>query len=233
MQRELASIGVRGPISLGQVGWNFVKTVWDPTRSDIAHGITGLAKGALGAMSPARLRAFEERNAAVTALYREGYDPPLDTERLARLPGGTLGREYARFIQAHGLDPLATLLAIGTPTNAFHYNLRRAYKLHDILHVVLGCDPSVLGEVRIVSWSIGQALHAGGPAMRAPAMALSVLLLHLAIRRPDEVAELVQLSHPWLERGASSPNHVAFRFEDHFESKVEDVRALFEASAAA
>jgi len=68
------------------------------------------------------------------------------------------------------LLPLKTLLAMREPTNLLEYLTRRAYKLHDFMHVVLGADASVLGEVRIVSYTIGQTRDLGA---RAPAMALA------------------------------------------------------------
>ena len=80
----------------------------------------------------------------------------------------------------NGIEPLGDQVELGPPRNLPAYALRRAYKLHDVLHVALGCDASVLGEVRIVSYSVGQA-RAG--TVRAAALALVVLLLHLVLRR--------------------------------------------------
>jgi len=230
MQRELAGIGITGPRALVGVGWNFVKTVWEPTQSDIAGGITALARGALAGAPTGFTERFARANPEVAALYAEGYDPPLPVEELAGYPAGSLGRAYAEFILSNGIDPLGPLLAIGAPTHPFHYAMRRAYKLHDLLHVVLGCDTSDLGEVRIVSWSIGQTKHMGVSTVRAPAMALSVLLLHLTLREPEKVAEAVELSGAWLDKGRRASDHLRFRFEDHLSASLDEVRALYAAA---
>lgn len=233
MLAELAAIGVESPLAVVTVGWNFAKTVWEPTRSDIGGGITSLARGAIRATPKERVARFAARHPEVARLFEERYDPLLDPADLARLPAGTLGHEYARFIHSNGIDPLQTQLGLGEATHPLHYSVKRAYKLHDLMHVLLGCDASVFGEVRIVSWSIGQATRAGGAEMRAPDLALSVLLLHLTLRFPDRVPEAIRLSAEWLERGARHPDHVTFRFEDWLDEPVASVLARFEATGRA
>ena len=41
-----------------------------------------------------------------------GYAPRHDLEKLRELTDGTLGREYARFLEANGIRPLVPSLAI-------------------------------------------------------------------------------------------------------------------------
>lgn len=228
--RELRALGLLSPWALWRAARNFVKTVWDPTRSDIGQGVNHLIDAALRDAPPERIQELARRRPDLVELFAEGYDPDLDPGRLASLPEGSLGREYARFIRANGIDPLATLLAMGTPTNALQYFFRRAYKLHDLMHVALGCDASVLGEVRIVSYSLGQA-EEGGNGGRAPAMALAVLFLHLALRRPEDVRPAIRLAHEWLRLGERSRPHVSFRIEDHLERPVAEVRELLLAAS--
>jgi len=105
------------------------------------------------------------------------------------------------------------------------YLFRRAYKLHDLMHVVLGAAASVLGEVRIVSYSIGQADASSTERIRAPAMALAVLVMNIGLRRPREMPEAVRLAATWMAVGERSPWHVAFRVEDWLERPVAELRA--------
>lgn len=228
MRAELSAIGIRGPWSALLVARNFVRTVWDPTRSDVQHGIRSLVYGALRDLPPERVAALE-REPALAALYAEGYDPQLDPARLEALPDGSLGREYARFLAANRIDPLGTLLAMDAPRNLAQYLFRRAYKLHDLMHVALGCDATVLGEVQIVAYSLGQSRERA--AGRAPGLALAVLFLHLALRRPEALREAVRLAHTWLERGERARPHVAIRLEDHLAEPVERVREMVLAPA--
>jgi ubiquinone biosynthesis protein Coq4 len=221
MRNELRAIGVTNPWAALQALRNFARTVWDPTDSDVRRGINGLVYGALREVDAEQLREIEARQPAVAALFAEGYDPALEPARLERLPDGTLGREYLRFLRANGIDPLGELLEMPRPTNLAEYLFRRAYKLHDVLHVVLGCDASVLGEVRIVSYSLGQAASGSG---RAPALALAVLFLHLALRKPGDVPEAVRLAADWMGRGERAAFYAAFRLEDWMDRPVVEVR---------
>jgi ubiquinone biosynthesis protein Coq4 len=229
MRSELRSLGLTNPRKAWLAAKNFAKTVWDPTRSDIRHGINSLVYEALANAPPGRVAELEQQNPALAALFREGYDPALEPERLERLPAGTLGREYARFIRANGIDPLGNLLALGEPRNLLEYQFRRAYKLHDVLHVVLGCDATVLGEVPIVAYSLGQARSTG---VRAPALALAVLLLHMALRKTEEFQPAIRLAAEWMRRGEQTPGYATHRLEDWMDRPVAEVRDLVLASAA-
>jgi ubiquinone biosynthesis protein Coq4 len=223
MKRELLALGLRNPLRVLRGLRNFAITVWDPTRSDIRQGINGLIEGALSEVDAERIRAYEATAPEIAALYAERYDPPLDMRALEALPDGTLGREYARFLRDNQIVPLGDQLAAAPPRNIVAYGLRRAYKLHDVLHVALGCDASVLGEVRIVSYSVGQARQGQG---RAPALALAVLFLNLAIRRQHEFREAISLAHEWVQLGERARGYSSVRFEELMDRPVAEVRAL-------
>ncbi len=229
--QELASLGLNNPWAMLLAARNFVKTVWDPSRSDIGHGINSLISTALKDAGPQQIERLACEQPDAITLFNERYDPDITPTRLAKLPDGTLGREYARFIRANHIDPLATLLEIGTPTNPLQYLFRRAYKLHDLMHTALGVDASILGEVRIVSYSLGQTADGAGFASRAPAMALAVLFLHLSLRKPAQVKEAVRLAKDWMQIGEQARPHVTFRLEDHLDRPVPEVREMVLAPA--
>jgi len=229
MRRELASLGLTNPWRAVRALRNLVRTVWDPTRSDIQHGINTLVYEALAQAKPGRAAELEREDPALAALYREGYDPALEPESLERLPDGTLGREYARFVRENQIDPLGNLLSLRDPKNLLEYQFRRAYKLHDVMHVVLGCDATALGEVPIVAYSLGQARSGAG---RAPAMALAVLMLHLALRKPEQVPPAVRLAGEWMKRGEATPGYASHRLEDWMARPVAEVRELVLNAAA-
>jgi ubiquinone biosynthesis protein COQ4 len=202
---------------------NFLVTVWNPARSDIRQGINSLIFRALRDSNAAQIEQRRSESPELSRLYEEGYDPDIQPALLEKLPDGTLGREYVRFIRDNGIDPLGQLLALGTPANFIEYSFRRGYKLHDVLHVVLGCDASILGEVRIVSYSLGQARE---QARFAPAMALLVLFLHLALRRPWQIPAAIRLSRQWRPLGAGGKPYTGFRLEDWVDRPVAEVRRM-------
>jgi len=200
---------------------NFAVTVWEPSKSDIRQGINSLIFRALRDSDPAKIEQRRTEAPELARLYDEKYDPDIDVRRLEQLPVGTLGRDYAQFIRRNGIDPLEQLLALNEPRNFIEYSFRRGYKLHDMLHVVLGCDASILGEVRIVSFSLGQATEQG---RTAPAMALLVLYLHLLLRRPWQLAQAFRLSRVWKALGAQTRPYTGFPLEDWLADPVFAVR---------
>jgi ubiquinone biosynthesis protein Coq4 len=227
--QEFKALGITNPWAAMQSVRNFALTVWDPTRSDIRQGVNALLYGALRNPNEQRIRRVTEADPTLATLFAERYDPTLDVDSLAKLPDGTLGCEYARFIRANGIDPLGDLLELEQPKNPLEYAFRRAYKLHDVMHVVLGCDTSILGEVRIVSYSVGQSRDDNG---RAAALALAVLFLHLTLRRPGhEFKEAIRLAAEWMRLGERSPFYAGFRLEDAMERPVAEVRAMVLADA--
>ncbi len=231
MNKPMLEPSLAHPWKLLRGLYNLARTVWNPVNSDVQHGINTLVTDALRDATPERVAEFERAQPEIAALFAERYDPDVDPRRLASLPDGSLGREYARFLAANGIDPLGTLLAMGEPVNALQYFFRRAYKLHDLMHVALGCDASILGEVRIVSYSLGQGARNPGGDGRAPALALAVLILHIALRRPAEFRESIRLAYEWMQLGERSRAHVPFRIEEHLAEPVASVRALVLAPA--
>lgn len=221
MLRALRELRLTNPLALLRAVRNFAVTIWDPTRSDIQHGIQTFVFRQLQEATPEDAIALENGEPELLALFHEGYDPDLTPERLEALPAETLGREYARFIRENGITPLKTLLAMGEPKTLLAYQARRAYKLHDLMHVVLDTDATVLGEVPIVAYSLGQAKRR---AARAPAMALAVLVMNIGLRRPQEMAEAVRRAARWLDIGERARWHVTFRVEDYLERPVSDAR---------
>lgn len=220
---ELRGFGMRSPRSVLMAAKNFVVTTWDPANSDIRQGINALIGGALQDPRPELIESARKRSPECAALFEERYDPPLDLDRLALLPEGTLGHEYARFIRANGIEPLGSMVEWGEPRNLLQYILLRSYKLHDVLHVVLGCPATPLGEVPIVAFSVGQADTTSKNA-NAPALALAVVLLHIALRRTNEFAEACRLVGDWTRIGERSRPYPEFRFEAMMDQPVEDVR---------
>jgi ubiquinone biosynthesis protein COQ4 len=194
---------------------NLLATIEDPSRSNIKQGINRLIRehdaAAAGGQPP-----------EIEALFAERYDPEIDVSALAQLPAGTLGREFARFLADHEITQLSYLLDDHPSWNVDQYAIVRAYKMHDVLHVVLGCAPTVEGEVEIVAFSWGQ-----DPAAKASALALAVLLMHVALKRPADVEGLLHTAAAWIELGRRCRNYVGFRFEDHWARPVGEVRRAY------
>lgn len=220
---ELRDFGLRGPGSMLRTLKNFAVTTWDPSKSDIRQGINALIEGALRDPRPEAIEQARQRSPRAAALWEERYDPPLDLDRLGALPAGTLGCEYSRFVRENGIEPLGSMVEWRQPRNLLQYSMLRAYKLHDVMHVVLDCPATPLGEVPIVAFSVGQAVG-DAKSMNAPALALAVVLLHIALRRTHEFADACRLTGEWTAIGQRSRPYVEFRLEEMMAERVAEVR---------
>ncbi len=89
-----------------------------------------------------------------------GYAPEQSMSVLRALPAGTLGREYARFLDANGIEPLVISDAV---KQRFHENpfALRYTVTHDLHHVLTGFDTGLAGEAGNFAFSVGQGSAPG------------------------------------------------------------------------
>ena len=100
----------------------------------------------------------------------------IDVAALERLPEGTLGREYARFLRDNGL----TLDVFQRPTGAgidprAAYLAQRLRQTHDIWHVVTGYQADVPGEVLLQAFTFAQLRGPERTGHRAHRLAADLL----------------------------------------------------------
>jgi ubiquinone biosynthesis protein Coq4 len=108
---------------------------------------------ALASPPPETLRRLE-------ALH--GYSPDQDIAALRALPAGTLGREYARFLDANGLAPLVVSPALKARYRTNPYALRYT-ATHDLHHLLTGFDTGLAGEAGAAAFNVGQGSAPIGP----------------------------------------------------------------------
>lgn len=147
--------------------------------------------------------------------------PDLDLEALERLPEGTLGRGFAGYFRANGIQPFHTTFEI---RNDRDYIGKRYRETHDLAHVLTGYATDVRGEMHL------QAFAQGNLGIRSALviLSMSVPLMALQRRLPGVtftafVAELRAAR----DRGAAAQSLLTFPFEQYFESPLEEVRARY------
>ena len=79
----------------------------------------------------------------------------VDYEALRALPTGSLGREYARFIDDNHLDPDLFQRPAGLPEIPAYVS-QRLRQVHDVWHVLTGIGPDVPGEVALQAFTYAQ-----------------------------------------------------------------------------
>ncbi|WP_434384035.1 Coq4 family protein [Melittangium boletus] len=83
--------------------------------------------------------------------------PVIELDSLRRLPEGTFGREYARFMDDEGLMPFVVSREIAEELASTSCLEVRYPLLHDAFHVLLGFDASLVGEMGV--WAFVSAQH--------------------------------------------------------------------------
>ncbi|HEY8077226.1 MAG TPA: Coq4 family protein [Labilithrix sp.] len=143
----------------------------------------------------------------------------VDFEALERLPDGTLGREYVRFLADNGITPDAFEDApdVGDPKAA--YIMLRIRQTHDLWHVLTGYEADVRGEILLQAFSYAQ--------LRAPSAALIALFgtVRWLGRWPGQLAAVREA----YRRGVRTKFLATFRWEDHWASPVAELRAKLSA----
>lgn len=142
-----------------------------------------------------------------------------DLTAMRALPAGTLGREWARFLDDHRLDPSLTKQPTPyTDDPVCAYLMHRIRQAHDLWHVLLELGTRGHEEVLVHSFSLAQT---GLPS----SVAIVVLgaLKHMVLERRFHV-----LRHDVLRahrRGVQAAPLLAVYWERHLERPLDAVRA--------
>jgi ubiquinone biosynthesis protein COQ4 len=80
----------------------------------------------------------------------------VDFDALSRLPEGTLGHAYARFMKERGLTP--DIFAAKGELSRETYVIKRLRQTHDLWHVLTGIDTDVPGELELQAFTLTQML---------------------------------------------------------------------------
>ena len=137
----------------------------------------------------------------------------VDFAALGRLPEGTLGREYVRFLNDNGITPdVFKMPDIGDERMA--YVMMRIRQTHDLWHVLTGYTPDVTGEVLLQAFTFAQ--------LRAPsALAIAAMgTLRFGWRKPRFFTRL----RAAFRGGKATKKLAAFRWEDHWAEPVSKLR---------
>lgn len=139
----------------------------------------------------------------------------VDYDALRRLPDGTLGREYARFLDDNGITPDAfeKLPEVGDERAA--WLMLRMRQTHDLWHVLTGYTPDVWGEILLQVFTYAQT---GAPS----ALVIAAFgALRWGKLRPAQVREL---RRAW-QRGKATRFLPTVRWEALWATPVAELRA--------
>lgn len=169
-------------------------------------------------------RAFAERF----------YAPPVDFEALGRLPEGTLGRAYHRFVTDNGLTPniafgyrerheqIEKAGMLDRMPEEMRWAVLRGFQMHDIMHVVTGYPPIGTGEISVLAFCLAQ--------FRFPyfGMWMSVVTTQMTYLNPDMIGPMMGAISEGYGAGRRSKNVQWVKFEDYLDQPLDQVRARFD-----
>jgi ubiquinone biosynthesis protein Coq4 len=147
-----------------------------------------------------------------------GYAPSHDLAALRALPEGTLGREYARFLDANGIEPLVISADVRERFRDNPFALRYT-TTHDLHHVLTGFDTGLAGEAGNFAFSVGQGAAPGRGAM------LWATRIVYALMSPSQARRLWHNIRVGCELGRKAALVIAQPIESWFAEPLAQVRA--------
>lgn len=185
-----------GPLKLVRALRAVARITADPTKLDEVFVLADVSEE-----SPqidrllAELRADPVHRLALQSKPRLGE---VSLASLSRLPEGTLGRAYARFMTDRGLSHEDLVLVEGESDMDWMRNHLR--ETHDLWHVATGFDTDVAGELGVQAFYLAQLK---GPL---PVLLLAVGMLNTLFKGMDDADRRMRaITRGWLlgRRGAS------------------------------
>lgn len=190
----------------------------NPARADMVALVGDLTSGPALSRLVQRVSQTREGREMLDSLtparFPEGGSMALKEMRL--LNDGTLGREYARFMDRRHFTPESRDLVRFVDDSRERWVLQRYRDVHDLWHVLTGLPPTLLGEIA-QKWF--EAAHTGLPVASFSAIA-GPLRLTWSQRR-----KLALNLIPWAIRcGTGADNLLGVRYENYLDVPVNVLR---------
>lgn len=154
---------------------------------------------------------------AVRALADERYlRPPADVDAMCALPPGTLGHGYGHHLRDHGFDP-DYYRKIDVETDAEYLALRMR-QTHDIWHVVIGLDPSAIGELGVKGCELAQTRRPMAAVITAGGV------LRYLVKEPEQLPAVVEAIALGYSIGARAKPLLAQKWEEQWHRPLAEIR---------
>lgn len=146
-----------------------------------------------------------------------GYYPPIDLEKLFHYPPGRFGRVYADHMKNNHLKPFNVSPKLDDIAKRNVFALRYAVT-HDIFHVLLGFDTSYAGEIAVLAFAAAQNYS---PTLK---VSLGLAKILYPILAPQQFKAIFANLKAGQELGKKAEFLLGYRFEDHWEEPINQVR---------
>jgi ubiquinone biosynthesis protein COQ4 len=140
----------------------------------------------------------------------------MSLERLRALPPGSVGREYAIWLDREGVSPDTRDAVKYIDDEECAYVMQRYRECHDFYHTVTGLPVMVEGEVVLKAFEFANTL--------LPMTGLSMFAVTRL--KPDERERFWSIYLPWaLENGLRAKEVINVYWEEELERHVDDLRS--------
>lgn len=157
----------------------------------------------------------------VRPLFDSRYMPPPEPlDRLFELGEGTLGREVARYLRAQGQRRLISPAAGFDVRDPAAYLTLRVRMTHPIIHVLTEYDASLLGELAVQSYYVGQLGNLMSGVM------ISSALLQITRDLPAQLGEALAIMAEAYQRGQTARPFLGIAWEELWSAQVPQLREL-------
>ncbi|WP_019509001.1 Coq4 family protein [Pleurocapsa sp. PCC 7319] len=148
----------------------------------------------------------------------QGYYPEIDLEELKQLSSGTLGYEYARYMEENQLTPLKVSPEMSELAERNVFALRYAVT-HDIFHILLGFDTSYAGEIGVLAFAAEQNYS------RTLKLSLFPAILIYSVVAPTQLKAMFANLRQGKQMAKRSKFLLNYRFEDHWTKPIAKLRS--------
>jgi ubiquinone biosynthesis protein COQ4 len=165
-----------------------------------------------------KLKADPEFKALMDEKYMQYKPVPWDD--LAKLPKGSLGHEFAKFMNNPSVTDLKDLPEAKVEIDAETDYIRGRIRLvHDIHHVICGFPATEIGEMGISAFYVAQ--------INSPlnSILLAVGLIKCTAMSPTRLPELMNVITQGYQSGLKARNLFGGRWEEIWEMPISQVRA--------
>ena len=198
--------------------WAFLRLVRDPLAD-----LSPVFRLATAISDPEYIEeveaSFSSCDHAKLAMQTQPRLGSVDLPALRGLPEGTLGREFARFLDTHQLDIHAL------PVKGIHdrggYVVAHLYETHDIWHVMFGFDPSITGELGL------QATYASQFPAKLPLLLIPAILLNTLLFSFEETRERMDALVLGWRLGSEAETLIGLRWNELWDVPLQTLQDRF------
>ncbi|KAK2719588.1 ubiquinone biosynthesis protein COQ4 homolog, mitochondrial-like isoform X2 [Artemia franciscana] len=201
----------RGILSIGSA----IAALLDPTRADMV-AILGETTGTKALLGMHERMSIHPEGSEILRSQPRINSSTVDLDKLRSMKEGTLGREYANWLDRNGVSPDTRLPVQFVEDPELAYVMQRYREAHDLIHTVLGMPTNMLGEVA-VKWVEG--IQTGLP------MCVGGGIFGAARLRPKQRQKYLSIYLPWAIRvGQNSKFLMNIYYEKRWMQNLEELR---------